>query len=162
MYGTFGIVQRKLKDSIRSLGPDQYFNVIFFGDERLLSFRDDAMVRASPSEKAAASRFVDGVSPAGRTNFLTAMRKALTLRDSLQRPPQLIYLLTDGFELSAEDAEVFSAKIEHLIDQSATEVIINSIGFVPQPADREMLQRLAIATGGEFVEVGAKPAKSNN
>ena len=41
-----------IKESVRTLAPDQYFYIIFFGDGKLHELADGKMLRASPKSKA--------------------------------------------------------------------------------------------------------------
>ncbi len=153
MQGIFGRVQQKLKDSITALEPDQYFYIIFFGGNRLIEFGDGKLLRATKQNKSAAYSFIDSVGPAGQTNAMAAMEKVVQIRDSRTGSPSVIYFLTDGFELSAEDARMFSQKVTDTLKESAAAMKVNTIGFWPQNGDRELLETIAQQTGGEFILV---------
>ena len=149
MKGMFGQVRGKLKDSIASLQPDQYFCIIFFGSGRLFEFGDDQLVRATKQTKSAAYDFIDSVQPKGLTNALAALEKAVQIRDGSGLSPSVIYFLTDGFELTTEDSQRFSQKVANLLRQFAPATKINTIGFWPQSTDRKMLETIAEQSGGE-------------
>jgi len=154
MQGIFTQVRKKLKESIKALQPDQYFYIIFFGDGRLYEVGSGKMLRATPKAKSAAVEFVDKMRPAGRTNAVAALERAVQIRDGKGRRASLAYFLTDGFELANEDAAAFGQRIEKLLEQFAPEMRINTIAFLPQADDRKMLESIAKKTGGGFVSIG--------
>jgi len=153
MQGMFGRVQRKLKDSIKGLQPDQYFYIIFFGGDRLFEFGDGELLRARRQAKSAAYDFIDSVRPAGQTNAIAALERAVQIRDSRGAGPSVVYFLTDGFELTTEDEQRFSQKISNLLKRFAPRPRINTIGFWSAGSDRKMLETMAKQSGGEFVFV---------
>jgi hypothetical protein len=136
-----------------NLQPDQYFCIIFFGGDRLFEFSDGRLLRATQKTKSAAYAFIDSIQPKGQTNALGALERSVRIRDSQGGTPSIIYFLTDGFELAAEDACRFSQKIANLQKLFAPTARINTIGFWTQGDDREMLQAIARQSGGEFVFV---------
>lgn len=153
MRGMLSGVREKLKDSIATLQQDQYFCIIFFGNGRLFEFSDGQMVRATQKAKSSACEFIDMIQPAGQTNALSALERALQVRDSGGHSPAVIYFLTDGFELAAQDSRRFSSQIMNLLRRFAPETKINTIGFWPQSSDRDILEKIAVQSGGEFVFV---------
>jgi Mg-chelatase subunit ChlD len=153
MRGILGGVRKKLAESIKSLQPDQYFYIIFFGGDRLLEFGDGRPVRATERAKSTAYDFIDSVRPAGQTNAMAALERAVQIRDDSGFSPSVIYFLTDGFELTTEDAQEFSQKVASLLKRFAPATRINTIGFWPQSDDRRMLETIARQSGGEFVFV---------
>lgn len=156
MQGIFSQVRRKLKESIKALQADQYFYVIFFGDSKLYEIGSGEMLRASPKAKDEAIAFVDKMRPAGLTNAMAALERAVRIRDNKGRSPSLAYFLTDGFELANEDAAAFGQRIEKLLEKYAPTMKINTIAFLPQPADRKMLESIARKTGGTFLSIGGE------
>jgi len=151
MQGVFGQVRKKLKDSIASLQADQYFYIIFFGGDRLFEFGNGCLVRAAEQTKSSAYDFIDSVQPAGQTNALAALKRAVQIRDSRGFVPSTIYFLTDGFELTGENEQKFSQKTVNLLTGFAPTTKINTIGFWPQSNDRKMLKTIAEQSGGEAV-----------
>ena len=141
--------------SIQKLEPDQFFYIIFFLDgHRLLETGGGKMVRATPAAKARAQTFIASARPSGATNAVQALRRAMEIRDSLGRGPQLIYFLTDGFDLG-EDVGIddFVAQIEQVRRQYAPQTRIHTIGFWTEPGDVEILKRVAAQSGGVFTNV---------
>jgi len=155
MHGRFGLVRRQLIDSIRRLEPDQFFYIIFFLDgNRLLETGGGRMVRATPSAKAQAEAFINAARPSGPTNAVQALLRAMDIRDALNRPPQLIYFLTDGFDLDESvGAADFAAQIEQQRRRRAPQTPIHTIGFWTEAGDVAILKRLAEASGGRFTGV---------
>ncbi|MHC4666052.1 MAG: hypothetical protein ACYS9T_08870, partial [Planctomycetota bacterium] len=58
MQGIFREVQKKLKESVENLQPDQYFCIIFFGGDKLFEFGDGRLLRATQKTKSAAYAFI--------------------------------------------------------------------------------------------------------
>lgn len=154
MQGVFGRVQREIKESIEDLQADQYFYVIFFGGGRLFESGDGRLVRAGERTKSEAYEFVDSVRPAGRTNALSALERAVQIRDVSGGGPSVIYFLTDGFELTGVNAGEFAGKVAELRERFAPTTKINTIGFWPQISDRWMLEVIAEQSDGECVFIG--------
>lgn len=154
MHGRIGLVRSQLKTSIASLKPDQFFYVIFFLEgERLLESGEGALVRATPSAKAAAYGFVDRATPAGTTDPLNALRRAMQLRDASGAGAGLIYFLTDGFDFQLPGTETFAQQVGALRQDLAPATVVNTIGFWTEPADVRILKDIAEQTGGEFVNI---------
>lgn len=154
MQGTFSRVRSRLKESIQSLQPDQYFYIIFFGDDKLIESGNGRLLRATQKAKLSAYDFIDSVQPGGQTNAMAALERAVKIRDGSGQDPSIIYFLTDGFELTSEDAQSFLRRTANLLERFAPTAKINTIGFWPQDDDRNMLEIIARQSGGEFVFVG--------
>jgi hypothetical protein len=154
MQGIFGRVQKKLRDSITALQQDHYFYIIFFGSNRLFEFGDGFLLRATEQTSSAACDFIESIRPAGKTNAMAALERAVQIRDRRGLSPSIIYFLTDGFELTTEDAGKFSQRITNLLKSFAPTTKINTIGFWPQSNDRKMLEIIAEQSGGKFVRIG--------
>lgn len=149
MHGVFGRVREKLAESIQTLQPDQYFYIIFFGGDTLFEPGDGRLVRATEQAKSAACDFIESVRPAGQTNAMAALQRAVQVRDG--RGPSIIYFLTDGFELTTRDTRSFPQEIADLLSRFAPTTKINTIGFGTQTDDRKMLEIIARQSGGRFI-----------
>jgi len=147
----FGLVRGKLIELIGQLQPDQYFCIIFFGGNELIEFGNSRLVRAAGQAKSAAYEFIDSVRPAGQTNALKALERAVQVRDRTGVGPAVIYFLTDGFELTAEDKQRFSQRVANLLVRFAPNTRINTVGFCPLGEDSKVLKVIAEQSGGEFV-----------
>jgi len=152
MLGLFSAVRAHLAQSIRDLQPDQYFSIIFFND-RLYESSPGTLVRATASAKSSAISFINSIEPAGPTNPVVALRKAMQARDSSGDAPALICFLTDGFDLAPGDADSLPADIDNLRKQLAPSARINTIGFWTQPHDCTVLQKIATRSAGRFTSV---------
>jgi hypothetical protein len=154
MHGRLGLVKQQLKDSIASLRPDQFFYIIFFlqGD-KLLESGNGFLTRATPKAKTAANSFIESIRPAGTTDPLNALDRAMRIRDHSGRSCGLIYFLSDGFDLEQAGAETFANRVEKLRQRLAPSVKINTIGFWTQKTDRQILETVAETSGGQFVNV---------
>jgi hypothetical protein len=148
MSGMFGWVRQQLKDSIARLQQDHYFRIIFFGNDKIFEFGEGSFLRASVKNKSAAYDYIDSVRTAGGADALAALTKAIQSPDSLAAG-QVIYFLTDGFELVGENSS-FEEQITDLLKSDASAVQINTIGFWPGEQDRVMLEKIALNSGGEF------------
>lgn len=153
MQGVFGQVRRKLKDSIADLQPDEYFYVIFFGGGELFESGNGRVLRATTEAKFAAYNFIDSIQSAGQTNATDALERAVQIRDGQGNSASVVYLLTDGFELTTEDAQSFSQRVASMLKRFAPATRIDTIGFWPQSDDRKMLEAIAKRSGGEFTFV---------
>ncbi|MBN1816905.1 MAG: VWA domain-containing protein [Sedimentisphaerales bacterium] len=155
MHGRLGQVKTQLTDSIEQLRPDQFFYIIFFQDgDRLLETGGGRLVRATPANKEQARAFIDGVIPSGPTNAVNALQRAMQIRDSQGRTAELIYFLTDGFDLGeGTGVEMFAAQIENVRKDLASGTRINTIGFWVEPEDVAILRHIARQSGGAFTNI---------
>jgi len=92
MWGVFPRVQDELRKAVEVLKPIQAFNVIFFSDVDVIALSKDRLVMANPEHKRRAFELSQKMTSAGSTDPLPAIRLAF------QQQPELIYVLTDGFE----------------------------------------------------------------
>jgi len=153
MHGSFSTVRTQLKTSIQKLLPEQFFYIIFFRGDQLLNSGGAKLIRATPKAKADAYDFIDSARPEGTTNAINALKHAMKITDHAARPPQLIYFLTDGFDLETASADQFCDQIRILRKQLAPDVVINTIGVMTQPQDRRILKTLAEQTSGKFINI---------
>ncbi len=157
MQGMFSRAGDKLKRSIQSLQPDQYFYIIFFRGDRLVESGNGRLRRATPRAKRSAHKFIDSVRPAGRTNALNALTRAMRITDPAKRPPELIYFLTDGFDLVSTETNQknlgFADELEKIRRKYAPNTAINTIGFWTQTADIDILKAIATNSRGTFTNI---------
>lgn len=154
MFGRMGLVRRQLIEAVHRLTPDQFFSIVFFGGTgEYLETGAGGLRRASPSAKQEAIRLIESVRPAGRTDALSAMAKAMSLRTPAGQGPDLIYFLTDGFDLDSEGASDFLERAEAMRKHMAPQAVLHTIGFWTAPADCQILQQLADRSGGTFTSV---------
>lgn len=153
MYGQMYRVRDELKRSVFSLNARQAFCVLFFTEGRQVLRTADQLQTADTAAKADALTLINAIRPAGSTDAAHALDTAMRLRDADGRAPQVIYFLTDGFDLNDDGALQFVEKIESLRNILAPDVVLHTIGFWPQENDRKMLDVLAGLTGGRYTEV---------
>jgi len=153
MHGLFSHVRKQLKDSISKLEPDQYFYIIFFRGDTLVESGYGRLKRATPQTKSDAYTFIDNVKLGGQTNAVNAIKRAMLIKDASSEPPEQIYFLTDGFDLTPSDSAGFHTVIENLRKKLAPEARINTIGFWIEPSDEKILRSLADQSGGQFVNI---------
>jgi len=149
MKGTFSKVKERLAESISALEADQYFYIIFFGNEILFEFGGGRVVRASRHNKEMASEFINSIEPSGRTNAVSAFRRAVQVRDGDGNCPEVINFLTDGFELET-NSKTLSEQIKQLLERFCPGTVINTIGFWPVESDVKILKTIAKQGGGRF------------
>src|SRR5262249_43815119 len=70
----------------------QEFNVLFFSDFEVIALSKANLVMATPANKLKAYELSDKMAAAGSTDPMPAIRMAF------EQKPELIYVLTDGFE----------------------------------------------------------------
>jgi uncharacterized protein YegL len=154
MYGRLELIKQQLKDCIASLHDTQSFYLIFFMDgNKLLESGDGKAIPASGHAKAKAFKMIDHIHLEGQTNARQALERAMKIRDGIGKPVQLVYFLTDGFDLQISSPGAFCRGIEHVRNKYASSVTINTIGLWASAEDRKMLQKIAEMTGGQFIHV---------
>jgi hypothetical protein len=148
MLSVFGTLKDKLKDSVNDLDPGQEFNVIFYSDtdsEVIVLFKDSPKPANKDNKKAAMDFINDAVSTGG-TQPLPAIKAALAQK------PDLIYLLTDGFDQIANFDDVTGAFKDGNPDGKMR---VNCI-FLKSDEDpklEEALKKIAKDSQGEFKKI---------
>ena len=151
MRPIFTKVKEKLTESVNNLDAKNFFADVFFGNDKVLEFKRGELVRATDGAKKDACEFIDKGRSAGQTNAMTAFERAVKIRSQSGSAPDVIYFLTDGFELTDENQQRFTYTITNLIKTFAPAAKINTIGFWPQGHDRIMLKSIARQSSGECV-----------
>lgn len=154
MYGQMYRVKDQLKQSIMKLNPQQAFSVLFFMDGReVLMTGTGTLEAATVGAKSQAIGLIGKVKPGGRTDAVHALECAMRLRDSERKGPEVIYFLTDGFNLDGDGGALFVEKIMQLRDSLVPSAVVHTIAFWPEEEDRRMLNMLAQYAGGVYIEV---------
>ncbi|MBL7214889.1 MAG: VWA domain-containing protein [Phycisphaerae bacterium] len=154
MYGQMYRVKEQLKQSIMKLNPQQAFCVLFFMDGRqILMTGSGRLESATVGAKSQAFGLINKIKPAGSTDASHALECAMRLRDKNKHSPEVIYFLTDGFDLDDSGSQLFVEKIGRLRNSLAPAAVLHTIGFWPQDRDRMMLERLAQNASGNYIEV---------
>lgn len=154
MYGQMYQVKEQLKSSILRLNSQQAFCVVFFMEGQKILTTGDGMLQAATAQaKSKAIKLIDSVRPSGSTDAEHALQQALRLKDSEGGCPEVVYFLTDGFDLDSQHSARFVERVDHLRRSLAPAAVLHTIGFWPQPLDRQMLRRLAGNANGQFIEI---------
>ncbi|MFA5554731.1 MAG: VWA domain-containing protein [Phycisphaerae bacterium] len=159
MKGLFSTVKTELLRSIDNLQQDQYFSIIFFGDDKLFMFENGRLVRASNLAKSQAAKFISSVEPKGKTNAAQALKQLPAVRDSDGQNPSVVFFLSDGFELDTKSSAGSFEIALNTLAANMPDTIINTIGFWPIEDDCLLLRRIAERTGGTFIRFGEKEQK---
>lgn len=159
MAGLLGQVVSQLKQTIDNLEADQYFSIIFFGGNTLIEFKNGKMVRATPESKAEAYKFAKSIRPAGKTDAIRAIKRALEIKDSSGNKAGVIYFLTDGFELDVNQSKLICKEVSQLRNNLAPKVKINTIGFWAQNSDRPVLETIANQSSGQCILINTENTK---
>lgn len=92
MMSVFWRVRDELHKAVDVLRPIQAFNVIFFSDVDITALSKKSLLMANAQNKRLAFETAEKMSAAGSTDPLPAIRLAF------EQKPDLIYVLTDGFD----------------------------------------------------------------
>ncbi len=143
MQQVFSGLRDELKRSVGVLVPGQFFNVIFFSDNVVTPYNKGGLLIANPDNKKKLYDFVDDISPRGGTNPIPAIEQAFANK------PELIYVLTDGFDQIDDFESVYTAFTKLNPDKK---VKVNTILLTSDPTkDKklvEILERIAKDNGG--------------
>ena len=160
MQGLWGRVKAELVESIGRLEQDQYFCIIVFGAGSILETSGGKMIRANEQAKNDSCNFINSLNPAGSTNAMAALQQAVKVRDATGHPPNVIYFLTDGFELSEQDGLRFAHQVITMMRSFAPKTQINTIGLWPGRTDKRTLETIANQSGGRFTLIGETNEKN--
>lgn len=154
MYGRMYLVRDQLKKSILNLNSQQSFCVVFFMKGRQVRTTGGGMLKpATALSKSRALELIESIRPSGSTDAEHALEQSMRLKDAHGNGAEVVYFLSDGFDLDADSSQRFVRKVEELRNSLVPGALLHTIGFEPQPGDRTMLQTLAVNTGGAFIEV---------
>jgi hypothetical protein len=154
MYGRMYLVKDQLKKSILKLNSRQEFSVMFFMEgQKILTSGGDTLIPATAGAKSTALELIESVRPSGSTDAGHALERAMQLKDASGKGAEVVYFLTDGFDLDSASSRAFVEKVNRLRSKHAPAAVLHTIGFGSQLRDRQMLRRLAQNTGGVFIEI---------
>jgi len=154
MYGRLGMIQRQLENCIAGLHDTQSFCVIFFMDgNTLLETGSGTLTPATLQAKFEAFTLIDSVHLGGQTNAVQALQRAMQLRDRRGRAVQVVYFLTDGFDLSEAPGQPFDTQIQAIRKSCAPGAVIHTIGLWASEQDQQRLRQIAEMTGGSFLHI---------
>ncbi len=102
LNGGLAAAKREVLASLEQLPPDSHFQLIFYNrDAELLRLEGRAgLLPVNPSTRASAARFLEALRASGSTDHLEALRRALALQ------PDVLFLVTDADDLTAEQVRV--------------------------------------------------------
>jgi hypothetical protein len=134
----------ELLASLRRLPPTARFQVIAYNQhaEPLRVSRQSGLLRADPATVEEAARLVAGLDASGGTNHAAALRRGLLLR------PDVLFLVTDGADLAAEEVQALTR-----LNQGRTAVHVVELGRGRAGPPEGALRRLALGTGGTYRRV---------
>lgn len=154
MYGRMYQVKEQLKTSILNLNSQQAFSVVFFmNGQKILTTGSGILELATANAKSKAIKLIDSVRPAGSTDAAHALQRAMQITDADGGGPEVVYFLTDGFDLDSQSSALFVERVNRLRSSLAPQAVLHTIGFWTQPRDRQMLRQLAGNANGEFIEI---------
>jgi hypothetical protein len=148
MLGVFGSLKQQLRQSISALQlvEGQSFNVIFFSDDNAFPLFKDGVRLATDDNKKIAMDFIDSAIATGGTQPLAAIHTAMN------EHPELIFLLTDGFDQTADFGEITRAFSNGNKDGK---IHINCI-FLQSDEDPRLeavLKQIAAESHGDFKKI---------
>ena len=127
---------RELLSSLEQLPPDARFGVVFYNlDTTLLS---DILLPATAANTERVRARLLNLRASGGTDHAKALEAAFSLH------PEVVYFLTDGRQLTPEQAD-------RLLDLAgATRVQVVEFGDGPDPGTTDPLKTIATGTGGAY------------
>ena len=150
MTNVFDPLRMELQRSINNLREVQSYNVIFFRDSQTLCFNETSLVRAENGNKTRTTQWLeDKVTPAGQTDPFEAIRKAFAMQ------PQLLYVLTDGFD-NVSSYEKVVEEFRKLNPDKKIKVNTILIESRPDPELRAVLEKIAKESGGTFQKLNSQ------
>lgn len=154
MYGQMYRVKEQLKRSVLKLNSRQAFSIVFFMDGRqIVQSGSGRLVPATAQAKSEALKLIETIRPGGSTDAAHALECALGLRCPEGDGPEVIFFLTDGFNLDEGGSVSFIEKIDQLRKSLARGAVLHTIGFWPETRDKMMLEALANMSGGRYISV---------
>ena len=153
MAGKLAALEAQLTRAIGNLKPIQSLNVIFARDGKAVCLSEKASLQATAENRKAALKFIDGIEAQGKSDPTAALEAAFALH------PQIVYLLSDG---GFADPAAVEKKCLEL--NPGMKVKINTIAFAgaggrADERTAEVLQNIAVATGGKYTLVKEEPEK---
>ena len=154
MYGRMYQVKDQLKQSVLNLNSRQSFSVVFFMEgQTVLTSGGGILAPATAGAKSAALELIESVRPSGTTDAGHALEAAMQLKNTSGEGVEVVYFLSDGFDLDPQNSRLFAEKVNRLRNVYARNAVLHTIGFDTQPQDRQMLRRLAQEAGGAFINI---------
>jgi hypothetical protein len=143
MMSIFVNVRHELHKSIDVLKPSQAFNIFFFSESNVKPYSKDSLRAATPDNKRNAYKFAESVIATGATDPIPAIRMAF------QQKPELIYILTDGFE-NATSLQAIVDEFRRLNPDKKVKVNALLIRSAPAPELEKVLREIVKENGGVY------------
>ncbi len=152
MVIAFDYVRAELKKAIRSLKPNQYFQIIFYSSGQPLKLSNNKMLRAGMTNRKQAVGFIDKIklSAVKSTNaacqaVVTALIQAFNSKTPRNKPPEVIFFLTDG----QYNHQKVIQELKILQQKRQVPAIINVIAC-GSTENKDFLEGLARAYSGRY------------
>lgn len=141
-----GVAKRELRASVGRLPARARFGVVFYNLEPEV-FADAGgtagLMANSAANRTEVDRRLDAMEARGGTRPRPALRAAFAMR------PEVIFLLTDGQELSEDDLRALGPELK----SAGTRIHVIEFGGGPPLGEQEPLTRLARMTGGTYQRI---------
>lgn len=150
MVVSFPMLRQELYRTLEKLQPIQFFNVIFFhgnadgssASESIEGF-PSSLVAATADNKSKAYAWIKGYGPEGSTDPFPAIEKAFAMK------PQLLFVLTDGFDnVSSYEAVRAAFKKANADGQVKVNTIL--LQTTADPDLEDILKKIAEDNGGRY------------
>ena len=153
MLVSFPMLRQELYRTLEKLQPIQFFNVIFFHGNRdgssvveSIEGFPGSLVAATADNKSKAYTWIKSYGPEGNTDPFPAIEKAFAMK------PQLIFVLTDGFDnVSSYDAVRAAFKKANSDGQVKVNTIL--LQTTADPDLEDILKKIAEDNGGRYKPV---------
>lgn len=154
MNGLMYLVRDQLRWSIGRLDSGQAFEILFAAQNgRVTSVFGGRLKNAAPDAKAAALSAISRFRPQGQTEIEAAVVAALAARSEQGLPADVIYLVTDGFDLIAGKPSAFLERLAALRTRLGAAPTLHTVGVYPMDSDRALLRQIAEQFGGQCLIV---------
>ncbi len=152
MLPVFDDLRRELVKAVTGLKSIQGFNICFFQEDAYSILSKDGLLLATPENKAKSFKFLEDNFAQGRTNPIPAIRA------SFAQKPELIYVLTDGFDAVGSFQEVVDEfrKLNATKQTRVNTLWIQSNSGGLEPELEAVLKQIAQENGGKFKKVEEK------
>jgi hypothetical protein len=141
LNGALPLAKHELMASLRRLPADARFQLLVYNRfaEPLVANGAHGLLSPSADVLERIAALLEPLRAEGGTNHLVALQRALQLQ------PEVIYLVTDGDDLSAEQIRTVAA-----LNRSRAVINTIEIGYAPVNREAGPLEQLARQNGGVF------------
>ena len=150
MLGSFPMLRQELYRTLEKLQPIQFFNVIFFhgnrdGSSAVESIEGfpSSLVAATADNKSKAYTWIKSYGPEGNTDPFPAIEKAFAMK------PQLLFVLTDGFD-NVSSYQAVRAAFKKANSDGQVKVNTILLQTTADPDLEDILKKIAEDNGGRY------------